>query len=360
MSRPLHTCIPGVSGVTLLAMTHDPSLEAFIRGIPKAELHLHIEGTLEPELMFAIARRNGIALPWDSVDALREAYDFHDLQSFLDIYYRGTDVLHHVQDFYDLTFAYFERAARDNVRHVELFFDPQTHTRRDVPFETVITGIHGAQVDAEKRLGISSKLILCFLRHLSPESASEALATAVPFRPWIGGVGLDSSERGNPPSKFKAVFEEARAEGFKVVAHAGEEGPASYIVEALDLLGAQRIDHGVRCVDDPALVERLAREQIPLTVCPLSNLKLRVFPSMAEHNLKDLLARGLMITLNSDDPAYFGGYVGDNYTAVARELGLTRDEVVKLARNSFTASFLPEERKAALIAEVDKFADSLK
>jgi len=341
-------------------MTHDPSLEAFIRGVPKAELHLHIEGTLEPELMFSIARRNGIALPWDSVDALREAYDFHDLQSFLDIYYRGTDVLHHVQDFYDLTFAYFERAARDNVRHVELFFDPQTHTRRDVPFETVMTGIHGALVDAEKRLGISSKLILCFLRHLSPESAFDALHAAIPFRPWLGGVGLDSSERGNPPSKFKAVFEEARAEGFKVVAHAGEEGPASYIVEALDLLGAQRIDHGVRCVDDPALVERLAREQIPLTVCPLSNLKLRVFPRMAEHNLKDLMERGLMITINSDDPAYFGGYVGDNYTAVARELGLTRDEVVTLARNSFTASFLPDERKAALVAEVDRFADSLK
>ena len=340
-------------------MTHDPSLEAFIRGIPKAELHLHIEGTLEPELMFAIARRNGIALPWDSVDTLREAYDFHDLQSFLDIYYRGTDVLHHVQDFYDLTFAYFERAARDNVRHVELFFDPQTHTRRDVPFETVMTGIHGAQVDAEKRLGISSTLIMCFLRHLSPESAFESLHLAVPFRPWIGGVGLDSSERGNPPGKFAEVFAEARQEGFKVVAHAGEEGPASYIVEALDLLGAQRIDHGVRCVEDPQLVERLAREQIPLTVCPLSNLKLRVFPRLAEHNLKDLMGRGLMVTINSDDPAYFGGYVGDNYTAVARELGLTRDEVVALARNSFKASFLPEARKQVLIGEVDKFVEAI-
>jgi adenosine deaminase len=337
-------------------MTHDTSLEAFIRGIPKAELHVHIEGTLEPELMFSIARRNGIALPWDSVDTLRQAYDFHDLQSFLDIYYRGTDVLHHVQDFYDLTFAYFERAARDNVRHVELFFDPQTHTRRDVPFETVITGIHGAQVDAEKRLGISSKLILCFLRHLSPESALEALRTAVPFRPWLGGVGLDSSEAANPPSKFKAVFDEAREENFRVVAHAGEEGPAAYIREALDLLGAQRIDHGVRCVEDPALVERLVREQIPLTVCPLSNVRLRVFKTMAEHNLKALIDRGLLVTINSDDPAYFGGYVGDNYTAAAQALGLGKAEIARLARSSFQASFLPDERKAALIAEVDRFA----
>jgi adenosine deaminase len=336
-------------------MTHDPSLEAFIRGIPKAELHLHIEGTLEPELMFAIARRNGIALPWDSVDALRGAYDFHDLQSFLDIYYRGTDVLHHVQDFYDLTFAYFERAARDNVRHVELFFDPQTHTRRDVPFETVITGIHGAQVDAEKRLGISSKLILCFLRHLSPESALEALAPRC--RSARGSAGSGSTARSaatrrassrrcsTRPARRTSRWSRTRA----------RRARASYIVEALDLLGAQRIDHGVRCVDDPALVERLIREQIPLTVCPLSNLKLRVFPQMAEHNLKDLLERGLMITINSDDPAYFGGYVGDNYTAAAQALGLSRDQVVALARNSFTASFLADERKAALIGEVDRF-----
>lgn len=336
-------------------MTHDPSLEAFIRGIPKAELHLHIEGALEPELMFSLARRNGIALPWDSVDELRHAYDFHNLQSFLDIYYRGTDVLHHVQDYYDLTFAYFERAAQDNVRHVELFFDPQTHTRRDVPLETVITGIHGAQVDAEKRLGISSKLIPCFLRHLSQSSALDTLRSLVPFRPWIGGVGLDSSEAGNPPSKFKGVFDEVREENFRVVAHAGEEGPAAYIREALDLLGAQRIDHGVRCVEDEALMDRLVREQVPLTVCPLSNIKLRVFSSMEEHNLKRLLERGLLVTLNSDDPAYFGGYVSDNYVAAAEALDLTRADVIKLARNSVVASFLAHERKQSLLAEIERY-----
>ncbi|MDC0666714.1 adenosine deaminase [Nannocystis radixulma] len=337
-------------------MTQADRLETFIRGIPKAELHVHIEGTLEPELMFSLARRNGIALPFLGVEELRKAYDFHNLQSFLDIYYKGTDVLHHVQDFYDLTWAYFERAARDNVRHVELFFDPQTHTRRDVPFETVMTGIHGAQVDAEKRLGITSKLILCFLRHLSEESAVQTLHQAVPFRPWIGGVGLDSSESGNPPSKFKDVFAEAREERFPIVAHAGEEGPPAYIREALDVLGAQRIDHGVRCVEDPELVERLAREQVPLTVCPLSNVKLRVFPQLAKHNLKALMERGLLVTINSDDPAYFGGYIGDNYLACVRELGLTRDDVIALAKNSFSASFLADADKQRHIAAVDAFA----
>ncbi|MCY1054385.1 adenosine deaminase [Nannocystis sp. SCPEA4] len=337
-------------------MTQADRLETFIRGIPKAELHVHIEGTLEPELMFSLARRNGIALPFLGVDELRKAYDFHNLQSFLDIYYKGTDVLQHVQDFYDLTWAYFERAARDNVRHVELFFDPQTHTRRDVPFETVMTGIHGAQVDAEKRLGITSKLILCFLRHLSEESAVQTLHQAVPFRPWIGGVGLDSSESGNPPSKFKDVFAEAREERFPIVAHAGEEGPPAYIREALDVLGAQRIDHGVRCVEDPELVERLAREKVPLTVCPLSNVKLRVFPQLAKHNLKALMERGLLVTINSDDPAYFGGYIGDNYLACVRELGLTRDDVIALAKNSFSASFLADADKQRHIAAVDAFA----
>lgn len=339
-------------------MTQADRLETFIRGIPKAELHLHIEGTLEPELMFSLARRNGIALPWMGVDELRRAYDFHNLQSFLDIYYQGADVLQHVQDFYDLTWAYFERAARDNVRHVELFFDPQTHTRRDVPFETVVTGIHGAQVDAEKRLGITSKLILCFVRHLSEESAIETLHLAVPFRPWLGGVGLDSAEVGNPPSKFKEVFAEAREERFPVVAHAGEEGPPEYIREALDLLGARRIDHGVRCLEDDALVERLAREQVPLTVCPLSNVKLRVFPDLAQHNLKTLMSRGLMVTINSDDPAYFGGYVSDNYVACARALGLTQDDIVALAKNSFIASFLPEEDKQRHLAAIDAYVAS--
>lgn len=339
-------------------MTQADRLEAFIRGIPKAELHVHIEGTLEPELMFALARRNGIALPWMSVEELRRAYNFQNLQSFLDIYYKGTDVLHHVQDFYDLTWAYFERAARDNVKHVELFFDPQTHTRRDVPFETVMTGIHGAQVDAEKRLGISSKLILCFLRHLSVEDALDTLHLAVPFRPWLGGVGLDSSEAGNPPSKFREVFDEAREERFPVVAHAGEEGPPEYIREALDVLRAVRIDHGVRCVEDDALVERLAKEQIPLTVCPLSNVKLRVFPTLEQHNLRTLLERGLLVTINSDDPAYFGGYVGDNYTAVANALKLSREDIAKLAKNSFAASFLSEADKAKHIAAVDAFVAS--
>ena len=336
-------------------MTQADRLETIIRGIPKAELHLHIEGTLEPELMFALARRNGIALPWPNVDALREAYDFHNLQSFLDIYYKGADVLHHVQDFYDLTWAYFERAARDNVRHVELFFDPQTHTGRDVPFETVITGIHGAQVDAEKRLGITSKLILCFLRHLSEEAAVETLHQAVPFRPWIAGVGLDSGEVGNPPSKFKEVFAEAREERFSIVAHAGEEGPPAYIHEALDLLGAQRIDHGVRSLEDEALVERLVRDRVPLTVCPFSNVKLRVVADLSQHPLKRLMARGLVVTINSDDPAYFGGYIGDNYVACMRALGLTRDEVVALAKASFVSSFLAEADKQRHVAAIDAF-----
>ncbi len=337
-------------------MTQDDHLDAFIRGIPKAELHVHIEGTLEPELMFSMARRNGITLPWGSVDELRKAYEFGNLQEFLDLYYKGADVLQHVQDFYDLTWAYFERAARDNVRHVELFFDPQTHVQRDVPFETVMTGIHGAQVDAERRLGITSRLILCFLRHLPEEAAFDALHLAVPsFRPWLGGFGLDSSEVGNPPSKFKGVFAEAREERLPIVAHAGEEGPPEYIREALDVLGAARVDHGVRCLEDDALVERLARERVPLTVCPLSNVKLRVFPDMQSHNLKRLMARGLVVTINSDDPAYFGGYVGDNYLAVARALGLSRDEIVQLARNSFTASFLADAAKQRHLAAIDAY-----
>ena len=338
-------------------MTQADRLEAFIRGIPKAELHVHIEGTLEPELMFALARRNGIALPWTSVEELRRAYDFTNLQAFLDIYYKGADVLQHVQDFYDLTWAYFQRAAQDNVRHVELFFDPQTHLRRDVPFETVMTGIHGAQVDAEKRLGVTSRLILCFLRHLPEESAFDALHLAVPsFRPWIGGFGLDSSEVGNPPSKFKDVFAEAREERLPIVAHAGEEGPAAYIREALDVLGASRIDHGVRCTEDDALVERLAREQIALTVCPLSNVKLKVFPDLRQHNLKQLMDRGVVVTLNSDDPAYFGGYIGDNYLAAAQALGLSQADIVRLAKNSFTASFLADDVKQRHLAAIDAYA----
>jgi adenosine deaminase len=324
--------------------------------IPKAELHLHIEGALEPELMFEIARRNRIALRFASVDDVRRAYQFTSLQSFLDIYYEGAKVLLHEKDFYDLTWAYLERAHADGVRHAEIFFDPQTHTDRGVAFETVIAGIRGALDDAERRLRMSSRLILCFLRHLSAEAAMRTLERALPFREGIVAVGLDSSELGHPPGTFRAVFDRARAEGFLAVAHAGEEGPPSYIREALDQLKAARIDHGVRCLEDPALVERLRAERIPLTVCPLSNVKLRVFDTMAAHNLKRLLDAGLCVTVNSDDPAYFGGYVAANYRAARDALGLTRQDIVHLARNSFQASFLSPGEKRAHLAEVDAFA----
>jgi adenosine deaminase len=311
------------------------SIEQLIRTIPKAELHIHIEGSLEPELMFEIARRNDVELPYRSVEELRRAYDFTNLQSFLDIYYEAAGVLLQERDFYDMTMAYLRRAAADNVRHAEIFFDPQTHTARGVPFAMVINGIARALADG----GISARLILCFLRHLSAESAMATLEEALPFKEHIVAVGLDSSELGNPPSKFAAVFARARAEGFLAVAHAGEEGPPSYIREALDLLHVRRIDHGVRCLEDPALVEELVARQIPLTVCPLSNVKLRVFPSMKEHNLRKLLLRGLRVTINSDDPAYFGGYIVDNYLAVAEALALTEDEIRQLAQNSLDASF---------------------
>lgn len=312
------------------------SIEQLIRTIPKAELHIHIEGSLEPELMFEIAQRNGVKLRYGSVEELRRAYDFTNLQSFLDIYYEAASVLLHERDFYDMTMAYLRRAAADNVRHSEIFFDPQTHTARGIPFATVINGITRALAEG----GISTRLILCFLRHLSAESAMATLEGALPFKERIIAVGLDSSEVGNPPSKFAAVFARARAEGFLAVAHAGEEGPPSYIREALDVLHVKRIDHGVRCLEDPALVEELVARQIPLTVCPLSNVKLRVFPSMKEHNLRKLLQHGLRVTINSDDPAYFGGYIVDNYLAVAEALSLTEDEIRQLARNSFEASFL--------------------
>lgn len=328
----------------------------FCTGIPKAELHLHIEGTLEPELMFEIARRNRVSLRFASVDEVRRAYQFTSLQSFLDIYYEGAKVLLHEQDFYDLTWAYLERAHADGVRHAEIFFDPQTHTDRGVPFETAITGIHHALGDAEHQLRMSSGLILCFLRHLSAEAAMQTLERALPMKAWIVAVGLDSSEVGHPPRKFRAVFDRARAEGFLTVAHAGEEGPPEYVWEALDELKAKRIDHGVRCLEDPRLVERLRSERIPLTVCPLSNVKLRVFDTMAAHNLKRLLDAGLCVTVNSDDPAYFGGYVAANYRAARDALGLTRQEIVHLAGNSFQASFLSPGEKRARLAEVDAFA----
>lgn len=325
-----------------------------IQRLPKAELHLHIEGTLEPELMVELAERNGIELPYAGVDEIRAAYDFSDLQSFLDIYYAGARALRTEQDFHDLTRAYLERARADNVRHVEIFFDPQTHTERRIPFETVLDGIHAALTEGEAGLGISFRLILCFLRHLSAEEAMATLEAALPHRERIHAVGLDSSEVGHPPSKFTDVFARARAEGFPAVAHAGEEGPPAYIVEALDLLKVRRIDHGVRCLEDPALVARLARDQVPLTVCPLSNVKLRVFPTLEQHNLRRLLDAGLCATVNSDDPAYFGGYIGENFRRTAAALDLSAEEVGALARNSFMASFLEEGVKRRHVAEVDE------
>ncbi|MDJ0521444.1 MAG: adenosine deaminase [Planctomycetota bacterium] len=331
-------------------------MDPFIRDLPKAELHMHIEGSLEPELMFQLAQRNDIELPYGSVEEIRAAYEFSNLQDFLDIYYAGAGVLQTEQDFYDMTWAYLERAKADTVRHVEIFFDPQTHTDRGIAFETVVTGIHRALVDGRDELGISFRLILCFLRHLSAEAAMHTLEMALPYREWITAVGLDSSEVGHPPEKFRDVFDRARAEGFLTVAHAGEEGPPAYIEQALDLLHVERIDHGVRCLEDDALVERLREAQVPLTVCPLSNVKLRVFDRIEGHNLAHLMARGLKVTVNSDDPSYFGGYVGANYEAVANGLGLAREDLVTLARNSFEASFLSDEDKAAYVAEVEAYA----
>lgn len=303
-------------------------------------------------MMFELARRNRVALPYASVDAVRKAYVFSDLQSFLDIYYAGCAVLVQEQDFYELASAYLQRAAAQGVRRAEIFFDPQTHTARGVPIQVVIDGLHRALVDGEK-LGISADLILCFLRHLSADDAMQTLKAALPFRDRFIGVGLDSSEVGHPPSKFKEVFELARSEGLLAVAHAGEEGPPSFIWEALDLLHARRIDHGVRCLEDDRLVERLVAEQIPLTVCPLSNVKLRVFENLNAHNLGKMLQRGLLVTVNSDDPAYFGGYIEENYRQVAEALLLSNDQVFTLARNSFLASFLPETAKRRWIAEID-------
>lgn len=328
-------------------------LPDLLRVMPKAELHVHIEGTLEPELIFALAQRNGIALPYANVEALRAAYAFTDLQSFLDIYYAGASVLLHEQDFHDMAMAYFRRAAADHIVHAELFFDPQTHTARGVSMETVVTGLARACDTARDELGISSALILCFLRHLSEADAFQTLEQALPYRQHFIGIGLDSGERGNPPAKFTRVFARCRELGLHIVAHAGEEGPAQYISDALDLLGAERIDHGVRCVEDPQLVQRLAREQIPLTVCPLSNVKLRVFDTMAAHNLAELLDAGLCITVNSDDPAYFGGYLNQNFLETFRALPqLDAHHAVQLAQNSLQASFAPDESKARWRADL--------
>lgn len=331
-------------------------LKTYIRALPKAELHLHIEGSLEPELMFELALRNGLALPYASIEATRAAYAFTDLQSFLDIYYAGAAVLRQEQDFYDLAMAYFRRAVADGVVHAELFFDPQTHTTRGLAFETVLDGLERAGRDAQEQLGISSRLLLCFLRHLSEADAFATLELARPHLSRIHGVGLDSSEQGHPPSKFERVFARCRELGLHVVAHAGEEGPAAYVWEALDLLKSERIDHGVRSQEDPLLVERLRREQVALTVCPFSNIKLCVFPSLAQHNLRELLAEGLRVTLNSDDPAYFGGYIGANYLETAQALGLTRSELATLARNSLLASFVSEEERAPWLARLEEVA----
>lgn len=329
----------------------NPQLRAIVRGMPKAELHIHIEGSLEPELIFALAARNGVPLGYESVEHLRSAYAFTDLQSFLDIYYAGASVLLKEQDFYDMTQAYLRRAEADNVLHTEIFFDPQTHTARGVAMADVIHGIHRACQDSP----VSAALILCFLRHLSEEEAFETLEDALPYRDKFIGIGLDSSEVGNPPEKFSRVFARCRELGLHLVAHAGEEGPPAYIRTALDDLKVERIDHGVRCLEDAELTARLAREQIALTVCPLSNTKLRVFDQMHDHNLVQLLDAGLLVTVNSDDPAYFGGYMNDNFDAIFDALPLGLSHAQRLARNGFIAAFLPQAQKDAFLATVDAY-----
>ncbi|MFA0811741.1 adenosine deaminase [Microbulbifer epialgicus] len=333
----------------------------FIKALPKAELHLHIEGSLEPELMFELSKRNNIEIPFTSVEEIRAAYKFHNLQSFLDIYYQGASVLIHEQDFYDLTMAYLQRCREDNVVHAEIFFDPQTHTERGVDIGVVIQGIHNALKDAKSEWGISSHLILCFLRHLSEEDAIATLEAAKPYLKLIKGVGLDSSELGHPPSKFKNVFAMAKALGLERVAHAGEEGPAEYIKEALDILDVSRIDHGVRCVEDKTLMEHLKEKNIPLTVCPLSNTALCVYDHMSEHPILDLLEQGLCVTVNADDPAYFGGYVNRNYLALSEGLGMTKAQAKQLALNSFKASYISEGQKqkwAEAIASIETIAEA--
>jgi adenosine deaminase len=333
-------------------------MEAFIRALPKIELHLHIEGSLEPELMFELARRNAIDIPFKSADEVRAAYRFSNLQSFLDIYYQGARVLVEEQDFFDLCRAYLSRCQQDNVLHTEIFFDPQTHTDRGIAFDTVVNGLHRALEQGRKDFGISSELILCFLRHLDEEAAFATLQQALPHRDKIVAVGLDSSEAGNPPQKFERVFKAARDAGFLTVAHAGEEGPASYIRDAISLLGVSRIDHGVRCVEDPELVRQLAESRMPLTVCPLSNVKLRVFEDMRQHNVVELLRQGLCVTLNSDDPAYFGGYMNDNFLALAAAHSPGRDEIACFTENAIEASFADGARKRQLTAELAEYLRS--
>jgi len=330
-------------------------MKSFIAGLPKAELHVHIEGTFEPELMFALAKRNEIDLPYNSVGELKAAYDFSNLQDFLNLYYQGMNVLRKERDFAELTWAYLERARADNVCHTEIFFDPQGHTQRGVAFETVLNGIWRALKRGERELGISSKLIMCFLRDLPESDAEATLDLALAHKNRIVGVGLDSAEVGHPPSKFERVFTRARNEGFLCVAHAGEEGPADYVREALDLLHVVRIDHGNRALDDEDLVQRLVRDRVPLTVCPLSNLRLRVVAQAKAHPLKAMLQKGIVATVNSDDPSYFGGYINDNYIVMQEALGLTREEIVTLARNSFEASFLDRTEKDVHLASIETY-----
>lgn len=333
-------------------------MKNFIQGLPKAELHLHIEGTFEPELMFEIAARNRVELPYSSVEALRKAYDFTQLQDFLDIYYQGMNVLQTEQDYFDLTWAYLHRMQAQNVRHVEIFFDPQGHTSRGIAFATVVEGIGAALDRAEKEFDISSRLIMCFLRHLDEDDAIRTLWAAEPFRDRIDGVGLDSSERGNPPEKFERVFALAREQGYRVVAHAGEEGPPEYVRQALDLLRVERIDHGNSAMQDPQLVDRLVAEQVPLTVCPLSNLKLCVVSDLQQHPLREMLDLGIRATVNSDDPAYFGGYINENLLAVEAALRLGRERLAQLARNSFEAAFIDDARRRQLQEELEAYLEA--
>jgi adenosine deaminase len=333
-------------------------VETFIRALPKIELHLHIEGSLEPELMFELAHRNNIDIPFKSAEEVRAAYELSNLQDFLDIYYQGANVLIEEQDFFDLCWAYLLRCQQDNVQHSEIFFDPQTHTDRGIAFDTVVNGLHRALEQGRAELGISSELILCFLRHFDEEAAFATLQQALPHRDKIIAVGLDSAEAGNPPQKFERVFAAALDAGFRTVAHAGEEGPASYIRDAISLLGVSRIDHGVRCVEDPELVQQLIASRMPLTVCPLSNVKLRVFGDMRQHNVVELLRQGLCVTLNSDDPAYFGGYMNDNFLALAAVHTLSRAEITHFSRNAIEASFAGTERKQQLVASLEAFLQS--
>ncbi|MDJ0833546.1 MAG: adenosine deaminase [Gammaproteobacteria bacterium] len=330
-------------------------IQQFIDHLPKAELHLHIEGTFEPDLMFQLAERNGIDLPYADVASLHAAYDFNELQDFLDIYYQGMNVLRTEQDFYDLTWAYLEKVAKQSVRHVEIFFDPQGHLERGIAFETALNGIYSALQAGKQNHGISFGLIMCFLRHLPEDDALTTLELAMPYRDRIIGVGLDSSERGNPPSRFERVFAKAREAGFRIVAHAGEEGPPEYIYQALDLLKVERVDHGNSSLQDSALVKRLVDEQMPLTVCPLSNTRLCVVDAMQNHPLPQMLEAGLMVTVNSDDPAYFGGYLNENFHAISDLLDNDPNTLAELARNSFQAAFLPQELKNNLIQEVNNY-----